>query len=187
MRLRQDALACAAEWISGVEKLARASLDRPGASELVATVGKIAVEPNAGNVIAGSVRVSLDIRSARDAAREDAVAELLDLAKEISARRLLRCETRTLMTQPAVPMDERLTAFLVDAMEAAGYPTRQLPSGAGHDAMVMATRVPSAMLFLRSPGGISHHPAEAVLEDDIEAALRVSWIFLQRLASLHSV
>jgi len=181
MRLRHDALACAAEWISGVEKLAARS-EKPGKSELVATVGKIALEPNAVNVIPGSVRVSLDVRSACDATREDAAAELLNLAREISDRRLLRCETRTLMTQPAVPMDERLTAFLADSIEAAGFSPRRLPSGAGHDAMVMATRLPTAMLFLRSPGGISHHPAEAVLEGDIEAALRASWIFLQRLA-----
>ena len=48
-----------------------------------------------------------------------------------------------------------------------------MPSGAGHDAMVMAARVPTAMLFLRSPGGISHHPDEAVREEDVEAALHV--------------
>jgi allantoate deiminase len=57
-----------------------------------------------------------------------------------------------------------------------------MPSGAGHDAMVMATRVPTAMLFLRSPGGISHHPAEAVLAEDVEAALHVGCKFLERLA-----
>ena len=58
-----------------------------------------------------------------------------------------------------------------------------MPSGAGHDAMVMAGRVPTAMLFLRSPGGISHHPDEAVREEDVEAALRVGEKFLQRLAA----
>ena len=58
-----------------------------------------------------------------------------------------------------------LTALLVDSVEAAGFPVRRIPSGAGHDAMVMATRVPTAMLFLRSPGGISHHPDETVIED----------------------
>jgi len=79
-------------------------------------------------------------------------------------------------------MDERLTAYLVDALEAAGFASRIMPSGAGHDAMVMATRLPTAMLFLRTPGGISHHPAETVLEQDVEAALQVGRIFLTRLA-----
>ena len=58
-----------------------------------------------------------------------------------------------------------------------------MPSGAGHDAMVMARRVPAAMLFLRSPGGISHQPAETVREEDVEAALQVGRKFLERLAA----
>jgi allantoate deiminase len=58
-----------------------------------------------------------------------------------------------------------------------------MPSGAGHDAMVMATRVPAAMLFLRSPGGISHHPAESVLVEDVEASLHVGREFLLQLAN----
>jgi allantoate deiminase len=80
-------------------------------------------------------------------------------------------------------MDERFTRFLTDAIEAAGYASKIMPSGAGHDAMVMAARVPTAMLFLRSPGGISHHPAESVLEEDVEAALNVGRAFLLRLAA----
>jgi allantoate deiminase len=80
-------------------------------------------------------------------------------------------------------MDEWLTGLLTDAMEAAGYAGNTMPSGAGHDAMVMAARVPAAMLFLRSPGGISHHPSETVLEEDVEATLRVGREFLLRLAS----
>jgi allantoate deiminase len=58
-----------------------------------------------------------------------------------------------------------------------------MASGAGHDAMVMAGRVPTAMLFVRSPGGISHYPAETVIEEDVEAALHVGRAFLLRLAS----
>jgi allantoate deiminase len=56
-----------------------------------------------------------------------------------------------------------------------------MPSGAGHDAMVMVARVPAAMLFLRSPRGISHHPDEAVLEEDVEAALKAGAFFLRRM------
>lgn len=86
------------------------------------------------------------------------------------------------MDQPAVSMDERLTAYLVDAMEAAGFPPKRMNSGAGHDAMVMASRMPTAMLFLRSPGGISHSPAETVRIEDVEAALEVMSVFLKRVA-----
>ncbi len=177
MHLRRDALAGAAEWIAVVENLAQNS------DELIATVGKIDVEPNAANVIAGSARVSLDVRHANDTARKAAIDSLLEQAQAIAARRKLTLRTAPQMDQPAVPMDERLTALLAEAIEAAGFPLKRMPSGAGHDAMVMAGRVPAAMLFLRSPAGISHHPDEAVREEDVEAALNVGLNFLKRLAS----
>jgi allantoate deiminase len=177
MHLRRDALAGAAEWIVAVESLAQRT------DGLVATVGHVDVEPNAGNVIAGAVRVSLDVRHADDAARKSAVDTLLAQAETIAARRGLALQCARQMDQPAVPMDERLTAFLAEATEAAGLPVKLMPSGAGHDAMVMASRVPTAMLFLRSPGGLSHHPDETVLEEDVAAALGVCRKFLERLAA----
>jgi len=177
MHLRRDALAGAAEWIVAVESLAQRT------EGLVATVGHVDVEPNAGNVIAGAVRVSLDIRHADDPERNAAVIALLAQAEAIAARRGLTLQCTRHMDQPAVPMDERLTAFLAEAIEATGSPVKRMPSGAGHDAMVMATRVPTAMLFLRSPGGVSHHPDETVLEEDVTAALDVCARFLQRLAA----
>jgi allantoate deiminase len=175
MHLRRDALAGAAEWIAAVESFAK---DTDG---LIATVGHVQVEPNAANVIAGVVRISLDVRHANDTERKAAVETLLTQADAIAARRGLALECTRQMDQPAVPMDERLTAFLVEAIEAAGFPAKYMPSGAGHDAMVMAARLPTAMLFLRSPGGISHHPAETVLEEDVAAALTVCRKFLERL------
>jgi allantoate deiminase len=177
MHLRRDALTAAAEWISEVEAVAR----RTGG--LVATVGRVTVEPNAGNVVPGLVQVSLDVRHAHDETRGSFVEELVTRARAIATSRGLTIERTDRLDQPAVPMDERLTSFLIDAIEAAGYPVKTMPSGAGHDAMVMAARLPAAMLFLRSPGGISHHPAETVLEDDVEAALNVGREFLLRLAS----
>jgi allantoate deiminase len=66
-------------------------------------------------------------------------------------------------------------------MQTAGYPVHRLTSGAGHDAMILAPVVPATMLFLRSPGGISHHPGENVFPDDVEAALRTSLYFLDAL------
>jgi allantoate deiminase len=177
MHLRHDALAGAAELITAVESLARST------DGLIATVGKIEVEPNASNVIAGVARVSLDVRHADDSSRKSAVESLLANAQAIAGKRGLGLESTQQMDQPAVPMDERLTAYLSDAIAAAGLPAKQMNSGAGHDAMVMAARVPAAMLFLRSPGGISHHPDEAVREEDVEAALNVGLKFLQRLVA----
>lgn len=176
MSLRRDALAGAAEWIGAVEKFAQRS------EGLVATVGRIEATPNAGNVIAGTVAMTLDVRHVHDTVRHGAVDQLLESANAIAERRKLAIQSTQHMDQPAVSMDERLTAFLVDAMEAAGFPRRQMPSGAGHDAMVMAARMPAAMLFVRSPGGISHNPAEAVRVEDVEAALTVLQGFLARAA-----
>ncbi|MGD0629154.1 MAG: allantoate amidohydrolase [Terracidiphilus sp.] len=176
MHLRRDALAAAAEWISAVEALAQ------GTEGLAATVGRVTVEPNVGNVVAGVVRASFDVRHSHDATRRAAVEQLLDRASTIAARRGLTLERTGQLDQPAVPMDERLTALMGAAIEAAGYPLKTMPSGAGHDAIVMAGKLPTAMLFLRSPGGISHHPAESVREEDVEASLRVGREFLLRLA-----
>jgi allantoate deiminase len=176
MHLRRDALAGAAEWINAVETHAKRT------EGLVATVGKIDASPNAGNVIAGTTTLALDVRHLHDAVRLNAVNELLESANAIAARRGLAMQSTRQMDQPAVPMDEQLSAYLVEAMEAAGLPPKRMPSGAGHDAMVMAARMPTAMLFLRSPGGISHNPAETVRDVDVEAALEVMRGFLQRVA-----
>jgi allantoate deiminase len=176
MRLRHDALAAAAEWVTAVEDLAR-SIDG-----LVATVGKIGVEPNVGNVIPGVATVSLEVRHASDATRAAAMSELLAKAASIAQRRGVTLQHKDQLEHPAVPMDQRLTKYLADAIEAAGLPGKTMISGAGHDAMVMAARMPAAMLFLRSPGGISHQAAEAVLEEDVEASLHVGREFLLRLA-----
>jgi len=177
MNLRHDALAGAAEWIGAVESVAQKT------GGLVATVGKIEAEPNAANVIAGTVRVSLDVRHADDRARKSAVDSLVAQAQIIATKRGLALESAKQMDQPAVPMDERLTAYMANAIAAAGLPEKQMTSGAGHDAMVMAARLPATMLFVRSPGGVSHHPGETVREEDVEAALHVGRKFLEILAT----
>ncbi len=103
MRLRHDALAASAEWIGAVEGLARSS------EGLVATVGKIAIEPNVGNVIPGVAQVSLEVRSADDSARAAAVNELIAKAASIAERRGIAFEYKDRLDHSAVPMDERLT------------------------------------------------------------------------------
>ena len=177
MHLRFDALAGAAEWIVAVEKQAKCT------DGLIATVGRIGASPNAGNVIAGAVVVSLDVRHLHDPIRQSAVIEMIDAANALAERRGLAMLCTRQMDQPAVSMDEKLTAYLVESMEVAGLTQKTMPSGAGHDAMVMAACMPTAMLFLRSPGGISHNPAESVREEDVEAALLVMRGFLERFAT----
>jgi allantoate deiminase len=176
MHLRRDALAGAAAWMMEVEK---AACEQDG---LVATVGKMNVEPNAGNVIPGVAEVSLDVRHMSDETRRGWVERMVRSAKAIAQRRGLAVMVSEKMSEGSVLMDAGLSLRLLGAMEDAGYPAKRMPSGAGHDAMIMAQRVPAAMLFLRSPGGISHHPAENVLEEDVDAAIRVGDFFLRRLS-----
>jgi allantoate deiminase len=182
MHLRRDALAAAAEWITFVEKQAVESKARH-TDGLVATIGRITAEPNATNVIPGTIHASLDLRHASDPIRTAAVDALIAEARAIAHRRGLSVEFTQTMNEPAVPMDPYLTTQLSLALGSEGFPAKTMTSGAGHDAMVLAAHVPTAMLFLRSPGGISHHPAESVRAGDVEAALRVAANFLERISA----
>jgi allantoate deiminase len=176
MHLRHDAMAAAAEWIAAVEAYADSQ------EGVVATVGKLEAFPGAGNVIAGKVKASLDLRHADDKTRHSAVEALTQLAKTAATRRGVTLTLRTEMEQSAVPLDPHLTALLQSAAANAGFPSSKMTSGAGHDAMILAPTIPSAMLFLRSPGGLSHHPDEAVLPQDVEAALATAMEFLALLS-----
>ena len=175
MHLRHDAMAAAAEWIVAVEDYASSN------SGLVATVGKVHTSPGSGNVIAGRVTASLDVRHAIDNIRNTAVAAILQDAKTAAARRGVQVTSQIQLEQPAVPLDPHLTTLLDKAAAQAGFPSRRITSGAGHDAMILAPIVPSTMLFLRSPGGLSHHPDETVLPHDVEAALATAMEFLAQL------
>ena len=177
MHLRRDALAGAAEWVMFVERESRRT------AELVATIGKLEAKPGAGNVIPGDVTASLDVRHPRDEVREKAVERFLRWARGIAALRGLTISLESRLNQPSVAMDEGLTALLSSAVEGVGHSVHRMHSGAGHDAMIMARRMPVAMLFLRSPGGVSHHPGESVLVEDIAAALDTGMRFLHELES----
>ena len=76
-------------------------------------------------------------------------------------------------------MNHAMVEALGAAMRAAGHPDHRMISGAGHDAMILARKVPTAMLFMRTPNGVSHHPDETVLVEDVEAALEVGIKFLE--------
>jgi allantoate deiminase len=175
MSLRKDALAAAAEWIHKVEQVA---LNEKG---LVATCGWINAEPNASNVVPGITRVTLDVRHADDQIRNRAVQTIFDSATRIGARRGIAFEYEQKLDQTAVPMDPALTQLL---SEAAGNPPRMI-SGAGHDAMILAPLLPTTMLFLRSPGGISHDPDESVSVDDVAQALTCGIRFIEMLEAAH--
>jgi allantoate deiminase len=173
MRLRHDALAGAAEWICAVEREALATPD------LVATVGRVEAQPGAVNVIPGVVKLTLDIRHQNDEIRRHKATDLLQCADSIAKRRGLRVNSQLLLEQAAVAMDPHLTNTLARAVEQSGQVPHRIPSGAGHDAMIVARRMPATMLFLRCPGGLSHHPDESVLIEDVAAALAAGLKFLE--------
>lgn len=173
---RHDALVAASGFIGGVRTIASQT------EGLIATVGKIDASPNAPNVIAERVELSLDVRHPRDATREAAIVELL-----VAAQRLAEAEGCWLNVlentgQDAVTVDPALTTCLANAIADFGHEPLRLASGAGHDAVVMASRFPVAMLFLRHPGGISHHPDERVDRDDVAVAIDVLARFVGKLA-----
>jgi allantoate deiminase len=172
MELRRDALAGAAEFVSVVEQAGKST---PG---LRATVGSLTVTPGATNVIPGDVRLSLDVRHESDAARRQVVEQLLSQARGSATVRKLAVNIESALDECAVPCDSALSERLAAAIGATGHTSHRIVSGAGHDAAVMAARCPVAMLFIRSPGGISHHPDETVLSEDVRAALDVMIRFL---------
>jgi len=177
MYLRHDALAAAAEWITQVEREAKA------VSGAVGTVGRIELKPGAANVIPGEVRLTLDVRHRSDEIRNRIVSELIQEAEEISERRGLTVQHSALLSQAAVQMNEFLINEIDLAIQKSGCVPHRMISGAGHDAMILAEKVPAAMVFLRSPGGVSHDPAESVFVKDVEKAIQCGLHLLDQLAA----
>jgi allantoate deiminase len=177
MNLRHDALTAAAEWILAVENLAQ---HKPG---IVATVGFVEAKPGATNVIPGEARATMDIRHAANRARTEALDELIRQAESIAARRGVAVKWRTLLAQHAVAMDPFLTEQIEHAIQKAGCEPYRMASGAGHDAMILAEKIPAAMIFLRTPGGVSHDPSESVHLDDVAKALECGRHLLAQLAA----
>lgn len=176
MHLRHDAIAAAAEWIIAVE---RTACNQPG---LVATVGQVEAKPGATNVIAAEARVTLDVRHKSDDIRDRAADALVRLALEIAERRSLTLRQSVLLNQRAVAMDPFLVDQIQEAIRSTGCQPHRMTSGAGHDAMILAEKIPAAMIFVRSPGGISHEPAESVELEDVAKALECGLHLFEQLA-----
>ena len=176
MDLRRDALAAAAEFVLAAERAANAE---PG---LVATVGELGVPHGACNVIPGRVDATLDIRHQDDAVRERAIAALQAETEAICARRGITATWSPIAEHGATPCTPELVARLAEAVAETGVEVRELPSGAGHDAVTMAGVTEIAMLFVRNAGGISHHPDESVEAADVALAIEAATRFVTALA-----
>lgn len=167
MNLRRDAAAAAAEVVLAVERIAGRH------DGVVATVGTLTVPNGAVNVIPGRCELSIDLRAPDDAQRAAAAAELFAFIEALAQRRGVVIDCRKVHDVAATPCDPALQQALAAAIgrTADQAPVRHLPSGAGHDAMMMARIAPVAMLFVRcGNGGISHHPEETMTADDAQLA-----------------
>jgi allantoate deiminase len=177
MRMRRDALAGAAQFALAAEALARRS------PPLVATVGRITASPGAANVIAARAEATLDVRHPADSARLAALRALRSEARAIAARRGLGVSFEVTQDNAAVACSAGLTRALARSVRSVLGSCPALPSGAGHDAVIISRIAPVAMLFVRCRGGLSHSPAEFVQRRDLGAAIRIVVDFLGRMAA----
>jgi allantoate deiminase len=176
MNLRKDPGPAAAEAILALERICASGQDG-----LVGTVGRITALPGAFNVIPGAVEYSMDVRAEVAATRDAAVEAVAAEIEAIAARRGLEVSVTLMQDLAASPCNPGLTALLEEAVAATGQTPRRLPSGAGHDAMVIADLCPTAMLFIRCEGGISHNPRESVTEADCALAAQAVLHFIDQL------
>lgn len=174
MNMRHDALTAASEMALAIERIGRAR------ESVVATVGRFQAFPGAVNVIPGEVRFSLDTRAPDDALREKIITMIEEECKAIAARRHVALHIEPLSSAKATPMASHMIAGLSEAIGRRQITPRLLPSGAGHDAMAMATLCPAGMMFVRCKGGISHSPLESMTESDCDTAIEVLLDFVRQ-------
>ncbi|XP_059439837.1 allantoate deiminase 2 [Corylus avellana] len=200
MSMRQDPMAAAAELIVLLERLCKHPKDflsfdghcndisvESLSNSLVCTVGEISTWPSASNVIPGQVTFTVDLRAMDDMGRESVIYELSNQMYQICERRSVSCVVDRKHDANAVICDSELRSQLKAAAysalkKMAGEIQDEIPalmSGAGHDAMPMSHLTKVGMLFVRCRGGISHSPAEHVLDDDVWAAGLAILAFLE--------
>jgi hydantoinase/carbamoylase family amidase len=167
MRLRRDAFAGAARVALELRDAARRSDD------VTANVGRITVEPGGANVVPGLAEFTIDVRSTTPAG----IAELERLVEEtvarIAAEERVEAELWQTFALDPLELDPKLVETVERAASAEGARAKRMPSGAGHDAMVIGRHVPAAMLFVPSRGGISHSPDEYSYPAHVELGMRV--------------
>ncbi|MDQ2850813.1 MAG: M20 family metallo-hydrolase [Actinomycetota bacterium] len=177
MHARRDALACASRVVLALRDGALA------AEDITANVGQITIEPGGSNVVPGKAVLLVDVRAAdptRFASLENFVRDIVRRAADEEG--ICAHVSETYSVSPA-PMDASLQALLGEEMTIAQLAWESMPSGAGHDAQVLARHVPSAMLFVPSHNGISHAPAEYTAPAQREPGVHVLTNTLRKLGS----
>jgi N-carbamoyl-L-amino-acid hydrolase len=160
MKYRRSAALAAAKIILFCDQLTR---DIEGT---VANTGRIVTEPGNVNVVPGRVVMTLDLRNPDDARLAEVERRLDSYLAELRRDGSIAVERRDLARFPAQPFDPAMIALVEETAHGLGHSVRRMHSGAGHDAQMMATLVPSAMIFVPSVKGISHNPAEFTRDED---------------------
>jgi allantoate deiminase len=176
MALRHDAFAGGAEMALAVERFAR---EHPE-DGMVGTVGRIEASPGAVNIVPGRVVFTVDFRSLTDELRLAAIQRFTAKAEGIAATRGLKVSIENFHEVATAHCAQTLQDALAASVTEYGHNPIRLPSGAGHDAQVMSRLCPSAMLFVRCRGGISHNPAEFASVSDMGAAIAALIRFVEK-------
>ncbi|WP_100011330.1 M20 family metallo-hydrolase [Lentibacillus sediminis] len=174
MNDRQDALVAAGDFIHLISGLPEEVSD-----SAVATVGKMEVRPNGVNVIPGSVQLYVDIRDIYRETRDKLVDKIRDASIQIAKNHGVTVKDNVTLRVDPVPIAEETQQQLADAFRENGLKSYKLPSGAGHDAMIIGDQLPVAMLFVQSKDGISHNPAEWSDLSDCVQSIHVLKSFLE--------
>lgn len=172
---RKDALTAASEMILEVERYCKAK------GNVVGTVGRINVSPNAANIIPGQVDFILEIRAEAEGSIQEAIASIQDVWHEISDRRKVKVVQEVFLDQKPVLLDQVLVSVFENTAREMNEPCLTLPSMAVHDAAHMASITKSVMVFVKSIGGKSHCPEEFSEPEDIE---KVGNLILQGIIQL---
>jgi N-carbamoyl-L-amino-acid hydrolase len=168
MRLRHDAAYVAARVVTGVRELAREL-----GGDQVGTVGALTLFPNLVNVVAQTATLTVDLRNTEEEVLQAAEQRLASMLTALAEDEGVELETRSLARFEPVEFDSRIVELVERAAKQLGHTTRRMPSGAGHDAQMLARVCPSGMIFVPSVGGISHNPAEYTRAVDLAAGADV--------------
>ena len=167
MGMRQNALLGMARVIEGIDRIAKSHPDAVG------TIGYLGISPNSHNVIPGEVRATIDLRDPSDATLDEMEAAVAALVREVAAGIGLEYRLEQISRTAPVIFDPGCIASVRAGARAAGFSTRDIISGAGHDAAHTALVVPTTMIFVPCAGGLSHNPAESTLPAECAAGATV--------------
>ncbi len=148
----------------------------------LATIGKVLAEPGAANAVSSAVHAWLDVRAAGPGPLAATVDQVLAAARAAAESHQVAFSWKSESVTPAVSFDAGLRGRLAAALAGQGITAPALPTGAGHDAGILAARLPTAMLFVRNPTGVSHSPAEHAEAADCAAGVTALAAVLRELA-----